>query len=59
MEFFDLNTLRIVVMLVGLGAFLALWRYLWSPARRSEHAAAALAPFTGDAAARDAGTPPQ
>ncbi|MCE2917410.1 MAG: hypothetical protein ACOVOT_09330 [Rubrivivax sp.] len=46
---FDLNTLRIVVMLLGLVAFLALWRHTWSRQRSDEHLRAALSPFSGDA----------
>ena len=55
MDPFELNALRIVVMLIGLVAFLALWRHTWRKARRAEHDAAAMAPFIGDAPARDAG----
>jgi cytochrome c oxidase cbb3-type subunit 4 len=41
----DINTLRIIVLLVSFGAFLLLWRWAWSRRQRPAFDAAAQLPF--------------
>ena len=45
----DLNDIRSLVTLLGFTLFLGLMAWTWWPARRNDHEAAALLPFTGEA----------
>ena len=44
----DVNTLRVVVMIVGFLLFLALMAHTWSKKRRHDHEEAAMLPFSSD-----------
>lgn len=44
----DVNTLRVVVMIVGFLLFLALMAHTWSKSRRRDHEEAAMLPFSSD-----------
>ena len=46
----DLNDIRSLVTLLSFCLFVALMVWTWWPARQSEHEAAALLPFAGEAA---------
>lgn len=50
----DINTLRIIVTITGLAAFLWLVGWTWSRARLAAHDEAAQLPFAEDAAREEA-----
>jgi len=51
----DINDVRSLVTLLGLGLFLALVAWTWWPARRQAHASAAALPFQGEDADQEQG----
>lgn len=50
----DINDIRSLVTLLGLGLFLALAVWTWWPGRQQAHASAAALPFEGEDAGQGA-----
>jgi cytochrome c oxidase cbb3-type subunit 4 len=50
----DINDMRVIVMLLGLVLFLAIWAWSWSSRRREAFDEAARLPFADDESGREA-----